>query len=175
MKYFFISGMAALISLFPVSANAQDFSDIADVAKKITVRIEGATQGSGVLVKKEGNIYTVLTAWHVIKDARPTEELAIITNDGKEYQRIRGSAEQLGSVDLAKLEFQSQKNYQIVEPKKELNTKSGKNSMWADSRYLQAQFLTGCLDFLKDMSLHQLIFLYQVDINFFTRTKPCQG
>ncbi len=41
---------------------AQDASAVARVAKAITVRIEGATQGSGVLVKKEGNRYTVLTA-----------------------------------------------------------------------------------------------------------------
>ena len=45
---------------------AQDASAVARVAKAITVRIEGATQGSGVLVKREGNRYTVLTAWHVV-------------------------------------------------------------------------------------------------------------
>ena len=32
-----------------------------------TVLIEGATEGSGVLVSKDGNLYTVLTAWHVLK------------------------------------------------------------------------------------------------------------
>ncbi len=52
-------------------AIAQDASDVARVAKAITVRIEGATQGSGVLVKREGNRYTVLTAWHVVESNRP--------------------------------------------------------------------------------------------------------
>ncbi len=58
-------------------AFAQDASAVARIAKAITVRIEGATQGSGVLVKKEGNRYTVLTAWHVVESNRPGEELAI--------------------------------------------------------------------------------------------------
>ena len=35
-------------------AVAQDVSAVARIAKAITVRIEGATQGSGVLVKKDG-------------------------------------------------------------------------------------------------------------------------
>jgi hypothetical protein len=39
---------------------------IGRIAQAITVRIEGATQGSGVLVKREGNRYTVLTAWHLV-------------------------------------------------------------------------------------------------------------
>ena len=56
---------------------AQDASAVAKVAKAITVRIEGATQGSGVIVKKEGNRCTVLTAWHVVKFNKQREELAI--------------------------------------------------------------------------------------------------
>ena len=43
-------------------AAAQSTEDVAKVAQAITVRIEGATQGSGVLVKRDGNRYTVLTA-----------------------------------------------------------------------------------------------------------------
>tara|TARA_B100000674_G_scaffold336041_1_gene280693 strand:- start:2601 stop:4427 length:1827 start_codon:yes stop_codon:yes gene_type:complete len=121
-----MSGMAALISLSPMPVNAQDFSDVANTAQKITVRIEGATQGSGVIVRKEGNIYTVLTAWHVIKDVNPNEELAIITSDGKEHQRISGSAQQLGTIDLAKLTFKSSENYKFVTPKSGVNTNSGK-------------------------------------------------
>ena len=126
MKCILVASAIVFTSLSPSQVIAQDFSDIADTAKKITVRIEGATQGSGVLVKKEGNTYTVLTAWHVIKDVNPSEELAIITNDGKEHQRIKGSAKQLGVVDLAKLEFKSPIQYKIITPKNKINTKSGK-------------------------------------------------
>jgi hypothetical protein len=52
-------------------AQAQSAEAVAKVAEAITVRIEGATQGSGVLVKREGNRYTVLTAWHVVSGQRP--------------------------------------------------------------------------------------------------------
>ena len=80
----FTASTAAI--LFSASkAQAKDSSEIADIAKAITVRIEGATQGSGVLVKKEDNSYTVLTSWHVLQDNLPGEEVAIITSDGKEH------------------------------------------------------------------------------------------
>ena len=52
-------------------AHAKDAFKVLPIAKAITVRIEGATQGSGVLVKREGNRYTVLTAWHVVSGNRP--------------------------------------------------------------------------------------------------------
>lgn len=66
-------------------AAAQSAEAVAKVAQAITVRIEGATQGSGVLVKRDGYRYTVLTAWHVVSAQRPGEELSIYTPDGKEH------------------------------------------------------------------------------------------
>ena len=72
------------ISVFAASQESLDFSGISNIAKKITVRIEGAGDpGSGVIVKKDGNRYTVLTAWHVVKDNRIGEEVGIITIDKK--------------------------------------------------------------------------------------------
>ncbi len=93
---------------------AQDASAVARIATAITVRIEGATQGSGVIVKKEGNRYTVLTAWHVVEGNRPGEELAIFTPDGKEHQLEQGSIERLGQVDMAVLTFSSAGAYEVA-------------------------------------------------------------
>ena len=87
IKYILLSSAALLSSVSPWKAYAQDMSNIAETDKQITVKIEGATQGSGVIIKKEDNVYTVLTAWHVIKDVNQNEELAIITSDEKEHQR----------------------------------------------------------------------------------------
>ena len=95
-------------------ANAKDALAVAKIAKAITVRIEGATQGSGVLVKKEGNRYTVLTAWHVVSGNRPGEEVAIIAPDGKEHQLENGSIERLGEVDMAVLTFSSPGAYEVA-------------------------------------------------------------
>ena len=104
----------AAILLSASKAQAKDSSEIADIAKAITVRIEGATQGSGVLVKKEGNSYTVLTSWHVLQDNLPGEEVAIITSDGKEHLWESKSLQRLGKVDMAVITFISRRNYQIA-------------------------------------------------------------
>ena len=72
-------------------AAAENAESIAKVAQAITVRIEGATQGSGVLVKREGNRYTVLTAWHVVSGHRPGEELDVFTPDGRPHRLLENS------------------------------------------------------------------------------------
>ena len=105
---------SAAILLSASKAQAKDASEIAGIAKAITVRIEGATQGSGVLIKKEGNIYTVLTSWHVIKDSRIGEEVGIITSDGKEHLWESESLQRLGKVDMAVITFTSKRNYQVA-------------------------------------------------------------
>jgi len=99
------------------AARAQSLNTeaIARIAQAITVRLEGATQGSGVLIQREGNRYTVLTAWHVVNSQRPGEELAIITPDGKQHQLEQGSIQRLGQVDLAVLKFSSTSSYQLVQ------------------------------------------------------------
>ena len=68
-----ITTATTAVVLHQSAAIAQDASAVARIAKAITVRIEGSTQGSGVIVKKEGNRYTVLTAWHVVSGNRPRE------------------------------------------------------------------------------------------------------
>ncbi len=80
-----ITTATTAVLLQQASVVAQDSSAVARIAKAITVRIEGATQGSGVLVKKEGNRYTVLTAWHVVSGNRPEVEVGIYTPYGKEH------------------------------------------------------------------------------------------
>ncbi|WP_255014733.1 tetratricopeptide repeat-containing serine protease family protein [Cyanobium sp. BA20m-p-22] len=93
---------------------AQSAEAVAKVAQTITVRIEGATQGSGVLVKRDGNRYTVLTAWHVVSGQRPGEELDIYTPDGQRYKLEQGSIKRLGQVDMAVLTFTSSSSYEVA-------------------------------------------------------------
>jgi tetratricopeptide (TPR) repeat protein len=96
-------------------AQAQSAEAVAKAAQSITVRIEGATQGSGVLVKREGNRYTVLTAWHVVSDQRAGEELDIFVRDGSRQQLEQGSIKRLGEVDLAVLNFTSTNSYEVAQ------------------------------------------------------------
>jgi len=108
-----VPGASPLISSAPALSLSRE--DIADIAKSITVRIEGAsTPASGVLIKREGSRYTVLTAWHVVSDQNTDEELAIYTSDGRQHQLERGSIERVGNVDLAVMTFTSGNRHQIA-------------------------------------------------------------
>lgn len=78
------------------------------------MRIEGATQGSGVLVKRDGNRYTVLTAWHVVSEQKLGEELDIYTPDGQRHQLEQGSIKRLGELDMAVLTFTSSGSYDLA-------------------------------------------------------------
>ena len=100
--------------VYPAPVHAQTAEAVTKVAQAITVRIEGATQGSGVLVKRDGNRYTVLTAWHVVSGQRPGEELDIYTPDGQRHQLEQGSIRRLGEVDLAVLSFTSSGSYEAA-------------------------------------------------------------
>ncbi|MCQ9202830.1 MAG: tetratricopeptide repeat-containing serine protease family protein [Prochlorococcus marinus XMU1425] len=110
------SGLKIMVDKFEKleNENSIDPEAIADIANKINVRIEGGTQGSGVLVKKQGNIYTVLTSWHVIKDNTSAEEVGIITFDGKEHIWDPKSLRQVDNVDIGFFTFKSKENYQIA-------------------------------------------------------------
>ena len=107
-----VTSGALLVYLEP--AQAQSAEAVAKVAQAITVRIEGATQGSGVLVKREGNRYTVLTAWHVVSGQRPGEELDIYTPDGQRHLVEQGSVKRLGDVDMAVLTFTSPSSCEVA-------------------------------------------------------------
>lgn len=99
-------GIAAMaVVLAPGPLPAQQVEAIARLAQAITVRLEGATQGSGVLVEREGNRYTVLTSWHVVSGQRPSEELDIYTADGQRHALEQGSIRPVAAVDLAVLSF----------------------------------------------------------------------
>ena len=102
-----------LLNQTPVQS--QSAEAVAKVAQAITVQIEGATQGSGVLVKRDGNRYTVLTAWHVVSGQRPREELDIYTPDGQMHRVKIEDIKKIGGVDMAILNFASESAYQVAD------------------------------------------------------------
>ena len=103
------------ILLVQTPAQAQSAEAVAKVAEAITVRVEGATQGSGVLVKRDGIRYTVLTAWHVVSGQRPGEELDVYTPDGQRHKVEQSSIKRLGEVDMAVLSFSSSSSYEVAQ------------------------------------------------------------
>ena len=109
-----VSTATAAILVRSAPASAQQELDVSEMAKAITVRIEGSTQGSGVIVKREGERYTILTAWHVIKSNRAGEEVGIFTPDKKQHQLEQGSIKRIGVIDMAVLTFTSRDDYSVA-------------------------------------------------------------
>jgi hypothetical protein len=79
------------------------------------VRIEGPVQGSGTLVAKNGDIYTLLTAWHVLSSVREGEELYAVTNTGVSYRIPIKSIIRVGNVDMALARFRGHDGLKIAE------------------------------------------------------------
>ncbi|YAG11973.1 hypothetical protein NSTC745_01241 [Nostoc sp. DSM 114161] len=86
--------------------------DINNIAKQITVRINGTNTGSGVIVKQQGEIYTVLTNWHVVEK---TGNYRIQTPDGKTHPFHSKPNQPILGVDLAVLQFKSSETYDIAD------------------------------------------------------------
>ena len=85
---------------------------VRDIADKITVRIDGANTGSGIIIKGAGNTYTVLTCWHVVDKKG---NYTVRTGDGKTYQVNYSTVKRIGNIDLAEFQFTSNENYRPVE------------------------------------------------------------
>jgi len=108
-----LSTASLLVSEAPAQAQSQEA--VGKVAQAITVRLEtSGAGGSGVLVKRDGNRYTVLTAWHVVSGQRAGEELDIYTSDGQRRLMEQGSIKRLGEIDLAVLTFSSPTAYEVA-------------------------------------------------------------
>ena len=91
-------------------------------AKQFTVRINSSNlkNGSGVIIAKEGDIYTVLTSGHVFSTVEDTTKKCeyctyqVITHDGKQYPVEKSSIKLGEGVDLGVIKFRSQENYKIA-------------------------------------------------------------
>ncbi|GCL53582.1 tetratricopeptide repeat protein [Microcystis aeruginosa NIES-3806] len=92
-------------------------------AKGFTVRIDSTSggNGSGVIIAKKGNIYTVLTADHVFcEKIKGTTRCAdytytVVTSDGKTRNIEKSTIIRQEGVDLAVFQFESLDNYPVAE------------------------------------------------------------
>ncbi|MEG3942249.1 tetratricopeptide repeat-containing serine protease family protein, partial [Microcoleus sp. w2-18aC4] len=107
-----IGTVATIIIAQPLAVFAISREEVDKIAESITVLIDSKEPGSGVIVKREGNVYTVLTARHVFKDAQAKYE--IVTPDDKRYLLTYSSIKKLPNVDLAVVQFTSSQNYSVA-------------------------------------------------------------
>ena len=107
-------GITVLSSqILPVMAIAA--SPNINISDRVVLIQTRSGQGSGVIIKRTGNTYTILTAAHVVNDLR-SSPLKITTPDRQQY-----TSEPLevkiapNSLDLATISFQSEQNYSVAE------------------------------------------------------------
>ncbi|MEA5526456.1 S1 family peptidase, partial [Nodularia spumigena] len=82
-----------------------------EIAKQITVMIGGLDgEGSGVIINRQGNTYTVLTAYHVVEKPGGRD---LTAPDGQQYRAE--SSQRLGKLDLALIKFSSSRNYPVAQ------------------------------------------------------------
>ncbi len=98
----------ALVS-YVLPAVALSPIEVQRIAKQTTVRIAGCNIGSGVILRKNGNTYTVLTVAHTLKPSG----CEIVTPDDAKY-RLTQVKTFPNKIDLAVATFTSNKNYAVA-------------------------------------------------------------
>jgi S1-C subfamily serine protease len=132
--------ITTFMSSFSLSSNAQavtgseqDLSNsvqtinvnASEIAKQVTVRIiTKSGSGSGVIIQRNGQIYTALTNHHVVADS-PENGYQVMTVDGKLYSAWESTQVKIATLDLALIGFTSQENYQVVELQKSQEIQKG--------------------------------------------------
>lgn len=110
----------ALISVYTIISVQSVFASessvtVSRIAKNITVQIQGLPpeQGSGVLLQRKGQEYTVLTAAHAVRNK--ITSYAIITPDGKRYSILPNSLHFFSDdIDLATFKISSSNSYAVA-------------------------------------------------------------
>ncbi len=102
----------------PAQANPQtselSVEQLEELTKSITVKvISGETSGSGILIHRQGQVYTVLTNEHVLTPGYG-KQYRIQTPDKLIYPAAKSNTGKFGDDDLGLLQFNSQKVYAIA-------------------------------------------------------------
>ncbi len=104
---------ATIVAFSSSSAHPQTVDErvIAALAKSMTVIIQGQNPGSGIIIAKQGNTYSVLTAKHVLA----TEDTyQIVTPEGTVYPLNYNQVTKLPNLDLALAQFTSSEYYPVA-------------------------------------------------------------
>lgn len=110
-----LTGMAtvtAVVISSQVSLAAKSAQEVAEIAAPITVQINSPLgDGSGVIISKQDNIYTVLTVNHVVEESDVA--YSIRTHDGESYgvTDIKRLQTTDNEPDLAIVVFESSQDY----------------------------------------------------------------
>ncbi|BDM83056.1 trypsin-like peptidase domain-containing protein [Acaryochloris marina] len=117
-------GVIAFVFIPLPTAIALTATDVSAIAEAITVRIDGQNPGSGVLIKHQGNTYTVLTASHVVA-TEDTYEL--VTFDDQRYPLNYNRIQKFPGIDLAVVKFTSTISYRVAKLGDSSEVKAGES------------------------------------------------
>ncbi|MBO0351003.1 serine protease [Phormidium pseudopriestleyi FRX01] len=115
--------VAVLTLTIPAVVQAKSSSDIYQIAQQSSVQINadlaGALGGSGVIIGKQGNVYTVLTAHHVacLLNCRQNINYTVRTPDGRDYpvtqvRSLPNNSE--NNPDIAVVHFETNTSYPVA-------------------------------------------------------------
>jgi tetratricopeptide (TPR) repeat protein len=97
------------------TSQALSHVEIKNIAQSITVLIQNSqdlTWGSGVIIRRDAQVYTVLTARHVIEGETA---LKLTLPDGEIYSVKEKLVRALPDVDLALIQFKSPQSYRVAQ------------------------------------------------------------
>lgn len=113
----------AIALIKPAQVSALSAKKIGEIARQITVQLQvPGPPGSGVIIAKENNTYSVLTAAHVVSNIYEGEEAYVLvckttqTNceQKQRYSMDVSSIRQLQGIDLAIVQFNSSDQYKTA-------------------------------------------------------------
>lgn len=114
------------------SAQSLTKVEVSKVAQSVTVMIQNAQNpqdsGSGIIIKRDGETYTVLTAKHVVQQLLAYK---VMTPDKKMYPMVQGLIQPLPGVDLALVQFKSAGSYGVAKMGDSAQSPSGSASFVA--------------------------------------------
>jgi tetratricopeptide (TPR) repeat protein len=124
-----------IVLLTQATAVAKTPKQVKAIARTVTVEIKPQKNakgvGSGVIIHRKGDLYTVVTNNHVVCGGKlgnaPTsgERYTIVTADGQKQQVNTQSVKLLGgNLDLAIIQFRSPRNYAIAKISNPLSLKA---------------------------------------------------
>ncbi len=135
------------IALVQTIAQAKTKVEIGRLAKSITLRIEPLDSkkgGSGVILQKQGDIYTAITAAHVLEGTA----FRLITPDGQVHRSL-SFRKAKNNLDLAIVKFRSSNSYPLADIGTSVSLESGSEIYVAGFPDLTSTFDDGVFNFTR--------------------------
>ena len=107
----FVISIVTVVSISLRPGEVVFSQDISNIVRQITVRIESAEPGSGVLISQQDNTYYVLTTKHVVDNP---DNKSVITPEGLVHSIADIDIQRIPGVDLAVLSFTSDQAYSVA-------------------------------------------------------------